>query len=252
MASWVISGWRPRVSANAEASRVRPPRAKADDGGDVGDLGDLPPAVGVQQHAAQRLALEHGGDHAGQLGVARLRDRRGGHLGVGLAAGHVRDVDGDEVVRVGLGLLPGQQLLPGVLRDRRDHARGDLSARHRVRERGPGREEDLLRGQLALHGVVHVGGSPQQQAAGHQQDSRQGEPGDRGKTRIAAHRNASSKTRTRGNRSACLALDSKSGVRTPAPVTARRHHPTRTSVTYVRAESKKGRVGHGPCLGLHV
>src|SRR6185312_8334951 len=31
--------------------------AEGDQRDDVGDLGDLPPAVGVQQHAAQRLAL---------------------------------------------------------------------------------------------------------------------------------------------------------------------------------------------------
>ena len=102
-----------------------------------------------------------------------------------------------ESIGVGLGLLTGQQLLPGVLRDRRDHARRHIGARHRMRERGLGREVDLLRGQLVLHGVVHVGRTPQQQAACHQQQSRHGEPGDGGKTRGPAHQfNASSKTRT--------------------------------------------------------
>src|ERR1039457_504263 len=81
----------------------------------------------------------------------------------------------------------GQQLLPGVLRDGRDHAGSDLGARLGGRERGLRREEDLLRSQLALHGVVHVGRAPDQQPAGRQQDHRDGEPRDDGEMRIAAH-----------------------------------------------------------------
>jgi len=155
---------------------------EGDQRGDVGDLGDLPPAVRVQQDGPQGLALEHGGDLAGQLGVVRLGQGGGRQLGVGLAAGHVGDVHGNEVVSVGLGLLAGDQLLPGVLRDRRDHRRGDLGPGLGVRECGLGREEDLLCGQLALHGVVHVGRAPQQHAAGRQQDRCQDESGDRGQT----------------------------------------------------------------------
>jgi hypothetical protein len=39
---------------------------------DVGNLGDLPPAVGVQQHRPQRLALADGVDQVRELGVVRL------------------------------------------------------------------------------------------------------------------------------------------------------------------------------------
>jgi hypothetical protein len=40
--------------------------------------------------------------------------RLSGQLGVRLAAADLLQVDGDEVVGIGLGLRPGQQLLPGV------------------------------------------------------------------------------------------------------------------------------------------
>jgi hypothetical protein len=63
---------------------------------------------------------------------------------------------GDEVVGAGFGLLPGQQLLPGVLRHRRDRVRGGLGARLGVRERGCGREGDLLGGGLALLRLVSL------------------------------------------------------------------------------------------------
>ena len=95
---------------------------------------------------------------------------------------------GDEVVGVGLGLLAGDQLLPGVLRDRRDHRGSDLGPGLGVRERSLRREEDLLGGELVVDLVVHVGRAPQQQAAGHQQDRRHGESRDNGQMRIAAHR----------------------------------------------------------------
>src|SRR5580693_6388276 len=75
--------------AGQEAHGAEPEGGQRDD---VSDLGDLPPAVGVQQHAAQRLALEHGVDQAGQLGVVRLGQRLGGQMAVGLATGHVGDV----------------------------------------------------------------------------------------------------------------------------------------------------------------
>src|SRR6201996_4419048 len=123
--------------------------AEGGQGDDVGDLGDLPPAVGVQQHAAQRLALEDCADQAGELGVVRLGQGLSRQLGVGLAAGHVGDVDGDEVVGVGLGLLAGEQLLPGVLADRRDHAGRDLGPGLGVGERGGRGEGDLLGGEVA-------------------------------------------------------------------------------------------------------
>src|ERR1700761_6478949 len=42
---------------------------ECDQRGDVSDLRDLPPAERVQQHGPQGLALEYGGDFAGQPGV---------------------------------------------------------------------------------------------------------------------------------------------------------------------------------------
>src|SRR5579859_2423308 len=81
--------------------------AEGDQRGDVGDLRDLPPAVGVEQHAAQRVTLEDGGDLAGQLGVGRLGLGQRGELRIGLAAGDVADVHTEEVVGVRLGLLAG-------------------------------------------------------------------------------------------------------------------------------------------------
>src|SRR4029078_3919232 len=103
------------VAAGGEAEQggQQGQAAEAEGGqrGDVGDLGDLPPAVRVQQDGPQVLALEHGGDFAGQLGVVRLGQGGGRQLGVGLAAGHVGDVHGDEVVSVGLGFLAREQHL---------------------------------------------------------------------------------------------------------------------------------------------
>src|SRR5450756_648505 len=151
----------------------QPAEAEGEQREDVRDLGDLPPAVSVQQHGPQRLALEDRGHGAGELGVAWLRLRLGGQLGVGLATSHVLDVHGDEAVCVGLSLLAGQQLLARVLRDRRDHARRDLGARLGVCERRRRRETDLLGGELALHRVVHVSRPPEQQTAGDQQDDTQ-------------------------------------------------------------------------------
>jgi hypothetical protein len=68
---------------------------------------------------------------------------------------------------------------------------GVISVPAGVRERGLGREVDLLSGELALHGVVHVGRTPQQQSARYQQDRRGSESRDGGQTGIAAYRNAS-------------------------------------------------------------
>ena len=50
----------------------------------------------------------------------------GAHLGVRLAAGHLLEVDSDEVVGVGLGLGAGGHQFAGVGLQVGDHGRGDL------------------------------------------------------------------------------------------------------------------------------
>ena len=83
---------------------------------------------------------------------------------------------------------PVSSLLPRVLARRDGIMLGVISAPAGVRERR-GREVDLLGGQLALHGVVHVGGTPQQQAAsGEQDDAEAGaDPAKKLVERSAAH-----------------------------------------------------------------
>src|ERR1700678_1201729 len=71
-------GLAARCEAEGAPEQGKAAEGETGEGADVGDLGDLPPAVGVEQHAAQGLALEDGGDQAGQLGVAGLCDGLGG------------------------------------------------------------------------------------------------------------------------------------------------------------------------------
>src|SRR5450756_1641775 len=93
---------------------------------------------------------------------------RSAHLRVRFAAGDLRQVHGDEVVRVRLGLRAGGELLAGVLL----HG-GELRALDR---RAPfRREEDLLRCKLLVYLVVHKGVAPDEQASQRQQDDRDDE-----------------------------------------------------------------------------
>jgi len=144
--------------------------------GDVGDLRHLPPPISVQQQPPQRLTTEHRLHQTRQLGVVRLRQRLSRQRRIRLARRHVPQMLGDEVISVRLSLLPGQQLLPGVLRHTRDHVRRDLRPRLRVRERRLRREVNLLLSKLAVHRVVHIGGPPQQQATCHRQDHHHSQP----------------------------------------------------------------------------
>ena len=71
-----------------------------------GDRADDRPAPGVEQQAAQRLALEQRRLLFGELRVGGRGERCRADLGVGLPAGDLGEVDVDEVVGVRLGLAP--------------------------------------------------------------------------------------------------------------------------------------------------
>jgi hypothetical protein len=77
-------------------------RDERGDGGDSGDHAHGREGVGVEQQAAQRLALEQGRGGGGQLGVAWAGQSFRADLGVGLAAADLDQVIADEVVGVGL------------------------------------------------------------------------------------------------------------------------------------------------------
>ena len=102
-------------------------------------------------------------------GVRGAGQRGGADLGIHATVRHLGEVDGDEVVGVGLGLRAGQQLLPGILRHRRDHRRSDLGAGLGVSERRGRREVDLLLRQLVVDVGVHEAVTPGEQTAGDQQ-----------------------------------------------------------------------------------
>ena len=91
-------------------------------------------------------------------------------LRVGLAPADLLEVHCDEVIGVGLGLRAGGELLPGVLRHRRDHAGRDLGAHLGVGECCRRREGDLLLGQLVVDVAVGEAVAPQSQCAGGKED----------------------------------------------------------------------------------
>ena len=102
-----------------------------------------PPAVGVEEHAADRAAVQDGRTSR----VVTV------HLGVGLAARRLHHVNVDVVVGVDPGLLAGRHLLTGVPGDGcRIGGRklGDLLASRLG-------EDDLLLGELLRHLVVGHG-----------------------------------------------------------------------------------------------
>ena len=96
----------------------------------------------------------------------------GGQLGVGLALAHLGEVDGDEVVGVGLGLRAGGQRLPGV------GAHGGLVGGGQGLEPGVGcgGEDDFLGGELVVHLAVGERVAPHQQPARDEQHRGQDEP----------------------------------------------------------------------------
>jgi hypothetical protein len=75
---------------------------------DAGDRGYGAEGVGVEQQAAQGLTLKHCGDRCCQRGVGGCSFCLGAELGIGLAAADRLEVNRDEVVGVGLGLLTGE------------------------------------------------------------------------------------------------------------------------------------------------
>ena len=97
-----------------EGTEHREGRDGKADGCVAGDRADLAPAVGVEQHAAKRGALEDGRHFTSELGVGGISLRGGAQLRVGLATTDLVEMDGDEVVGVDLGLRTGGQLLAGV------------------------------------------------------------------------------------------------------------------------------------------
>lgn len=125
--------------------------------------------VGLEQQAAQRGAFEDRAHRALELGVFRILQSGSAGLGVDAAVRHRRQVHGDEVIGPDLGLLAAEQLLPGVLADRRNHARRNPGTGLGMRERSFGREEDLLLGQLVVNLGIHKTVAPGQQPSSHQQ-----------------------------------------------------------------------------------
>jgi hypothetical protein len=111
-------------------------RNREADGRVAGELADLAPAVGVQQHAAERRALEDGRDFIGELGVGGSGLCGGAELRIGLAAGDLIEMNVDEAVGIDLGLLTGEELLAGVLSHRRGIPRWADIARSSSRRPG--------------------------------------------------------------------------------------------------------------------
>ena len=164
-------------------------RHEGDDGADEHDLPHLPEPVGVQQQAAQGLTPEDGLHLRRQRGVLRLGQRCRGQLRVRLAAADLPQVDGDEVVGVGLGLRAGGHLLAGV----GGHGRGVGGGQGLDGRAARGREIDLLGSELGVHLVAHEIVSPQQQPTRHREDHSEDQPADDGQQvkSLAAHLNAS-------------------------------------------------------------
>src|ERR1019366_10331690 len=133
------------------------------------ELADLSPAVGVEQHAAKRGALEDRCHFTCKLGVVGRSLCGSAQLRVGLAAGDLAEMDVDEVVRVNLGLLTGEELLAGVLghcRRIRLRKSGDL-------RRARCREVDLLSGELVVHGRRREVARPEGEPAHEREDADQ-------------------------------------------------------------------------------
>src|ERR1019366_10344689 len=97
--SWgfLLTGSRPAVDLEHEGAEHRDCCHEEADRRVAGELADLPPTVGVEQDAAQRVATEHGLDLAGESRVGRISDRGGAELRVRLAAADLTEMDGDEV-----------------------------------------------------------------------------------------------------------------------------------------------------------
>src|ERR1035438_1258200 len=109
--SWgfLLTGSRPAVDLEDEGAEHRDCCHEEADRRVAGKLADLPPTAGVEQDAAQRVATEDGLDLAGEGRVGRIRLRGGAQLRIGLSTTDLTEMDVDEIVRVDLSLLTGEE-----------------------------------------------------------------------------------------------------------------------------------------------
>ena len=104
----LLTDCRRRLDGAADTTRVGEAQAgqdqqdrgshEAHDSAYAGDRRDRAERVGVEQQSAQGGALEQRGLLGLQGRIGGIGQRRGAHLGVGLAAGDLTQVHGDKVV----------------------------------------------------------------------------------------------------------------------------------------------------------
>ena len=100
----------PEAEGNEESHD--PSESERCDSGPEGDRGDHAEGIGLEQKSPQSCACEHRLHLGGQLRVGRVGPGGGTHRCVDAFVRHLREVVGDEVVGVGLGLGSGGQGFP--------------------------------------------------------------------------------------------------------------------------------------------